>query len=270
MSEELDERISRRAFVKAASGWLALTALGCNPSPGVPPVADPKHRPLSSLPTTKLSWLHLRDHFVATVGPNAGAGRPFGPLLVLADATFAPSSRFPLHPHREMEILSLVVRGELSHHGDQEHGATLRARQAQLISARNGMVHAEGNDTDGETHMLQIWFRPNEHGGEARYFHREIPFAPAGGRHLVAGDDGMPMRSPAKVWWLDLVAGREERLDVAPRRAGYLLAMDAPVALTSGLRLEKGEGAEVHAGSVAVAAATEAAAALWIEVSADA
>ena len=75
------------------------------------PVTSIHPRPLATLPTTTLPWLTLRDHFVATVGPSAGQGQPLGPLLVLADATFSPRSRFPLHPHRDMEILSVVQIG---------------------------------------------------------------------------------------------------------------------------------------------------------------
>jgi redox-sensitive bicupin YhaK (pirin superfamily) len=143
----------------------------------------------------------LRDHFVATVGPSAGQGRPLASLLVLADATFAPHSRFPLHPHQEMEILSIVIDGTLSHHGDQANGASLGPRSAQLISARNGIVHAEGNDTDTPTRMLQLWFQPDRHGGAPEYFSRQLGGV---GRELVAGDEQMPLRADAKVWWLTL------------------------------------------------------------------
>ena len=261
-----DSMLSRRAFLGAGTKLLALAAIGCTQSPGANPMTETRLRPLTSLPTTELPWLRLHDHFVATVGANAGRGRPLGSLLVLADATFAPRSRFPLHPHKDMEILSLVVRGELSHHGDQAHGATLKARQAQLISARDGMVHAEGNELDEETHMLQIWFRPDTLGGEAAYFHRDVPAMPAGGRHLVAGDEGMPLRTKARVWWIDLVPGRDERLELAAGSAGYLMAMDAPVALASGETLAKGEGAELRGGSVAVRAKDGPVSALWIEL----
>jgi len=221
-------------------------------------------RPRSALPRTELPWLRLHDHFVATVGPSAGTGRPMGPLLVLADATFAPRSRFPIHPHRDMEILSIVLRGELSHHGDQSHGATVRTREAQLISARDGIVHAEGNDTDSDTRMLQIWFRPDALGGTPAYFQREVPVATNGGRMPVAGDAQLPLRCDARVWWQDFASGQEFVFEVAPGRAGYLLALDAPLRLSGGRMLEVGDGADVRGGVVVAAAA--AASALWIDV----
>lgn len=230
-------------------------------------MTDLRLRPLSSLPVTELPWLRLHDHFVATVGPRAGWGSPMGSLLVLADATFAPRSRFPLHPHKDMEILSIVLDGELSHHGNQAHGEIVRAREAQLISSRSGIVHAEGNDTDRPTRMLQLWFQPTERGGAPEYYQRTLPDGAAPGRHLVAGDDVMPMRSDARVWWLDLAAGQEVPLEVAPGRAGYLMALDAPLQVGDGRTLATGEGAQLLRGGF-TARAPQACAALWVDVAA--
>lgn len=225
------------------------------------------HRSLHSLPTTTLPWLSLRDHFVATVGPHSGQGQPMGPLLVLADATLAPHSRFALHPHRDMEILSVVIEGALSHHGDQEHGAVLAARGAQLISARDGIVHAEGNDTDASTRMLQIWFKPRIVGGPPAYYRRDLS---GQGRLSVAGDAEMPLRADASVWWQDLVAGAEERFTVAPGRRGYLLALTAALRVRADeggrtVELAVGEGVEVGPGAVGVQT-DSAGAALWVDV----
>jgi redox-sensitive bicupin YhaK (pirin superfamily) len=220
------------------------------------------HRPVASLPQTELSWLSLRDHFVATVGPRAGEGRPLGPILVLADATFAAHSRFPLHAHQEKEILSIVIDGTLSHHGDQAQGATLGARSAQLISARSGMIHAEGNDTDRPTRMLQLWFEPSARGGAPAYFSRTLT---GQGRELVAGDDVMPLRADARVWWIQLGVGGVEALTVEPGRRGYLLAMTAALQVgEAGPRLEIGDGLEVGPGAVEVTASSPGAA-LWID-----
>lgn len=216
-------------------------------------------KPAAALPSTTLPWLSLKDHFVATVGPSAGQGEPFGSLLVLADATFAPRSRFPLHPHREMEILSIVLDGELSHHGDQAHGATLKAREAQLISARDGMFHAEGNETDAPTRMLQIWLQPIARGGTPAYFHRSIAEGP---NQVIAGDEVMPLRADARVSWSD-VRGSQV-LEVKPGRRAYLLAMRGAVSLGGKALLAEGDGAEVSAGQLELSASE--AAALIIDV----
>ncbi|MEZ4248866.1 MAG: pirin family protein [Polyangiales bacterium] len=194
--------MSRRAFVAGVVG------VGC--AKAVEPARGQVRVPTSAA----LPWLSLRDHFVATVGPTSGTGPTLGALRVLADATFAPHSRFPIHGHAEVEILSIVLDGELSHHGDQAHGEVLRARSAQLISARDGMRHAEGNHLDRATRMLQIWFVPDSRGGAPAYFRRDFS---ARGRHRVAGDEGMPLRCAADVWWVDLEAG--ESTSSSHRRA---------------------------------------------------
>lgn len=248
--------MERRTVI--AGGIAALAA--CKSNSRSLPVARTQHRPLSSLPSTTLPWLSLKDHFIATVGPSAGQGSRRGALLVLADATFAPHSRFPLHPHRDMEILSVVINGTLSHHGDQAHGATMPERSAQLISSRDGIVHAEGNDTDNPTRMLQIWFEPDAVGGEPAYFQRDL--VKKHGRQIIAGDDVMPLRCDARVSWIDLKAGAPEQLEIATGRHGYLLALDGEV--TAGSKLSAGDGLDVEPGELTVTASTDCAV-LWID-----
>jgi quercetin 2,3-dioxygenase len=239
--------------------WFTVLVLGAASCRKEVPVAVVEVRPQSSLPATKLDWLSLRDHFVATVGPSAGQGAPLGPLLVLADATFAPRSRFPLHPHRDMEILSVVVSGEMSHHGDGANGMTVKPRGVQLISSRNGMRHAEGNDTASDVRMLQIWIQPTTTGGDAAYFYRQLPDAK--GRHLVAGDEGMPLRNDVKVWWLDVDGA--QRVSVSPGRKGYAIGLTGAPRVGE-TALQPGDGAVVSsAGEVQFSGAG---AVLWLDV----
>lgn len=219
-----------------------------------------QHRPLASLPSTSLSWLQLKDHFVATVGPSAGQGRPLGPLLVLADATFAPRSRFPLHPHRDMEILSVVLEGEMSHHGDGANGSVVKPRGMQLISSRDGMMHAEGNDTEKPVRMLQVWFQPSSRGGKPEYFYRQLPETQ--GTYVVAGDEGMPLRAEVKVSWIDVRGAQVVKL--APGRTAYCVGIAGPVKV-EGVTVATGEGATVRGEECALEGQG---AVLWIEVAA--
>lgn len=219
-------------------------------------------REMQGLTKTKLPWLEIHDHFISTVGQHAGQGGRLGPLVVLADATFAPRSRFPIHPHRDMEILTVVIDGEVSHHGDQANDNSVPARAAQLISARNGMVHAEGNERDEPTRMLQIWFEPNERGGEAAYFERSLPEAP--GRYLVAGDEAMPLRADAKVEWIDLGPGESASIHVANGRAGYLLGLQGE-ASSGAARLAAGDGAALGPGETSWSS-EKGGAILWVDI----
>ncbi|MCA9612250.1 MAG: pirin family protein [Sandaracinus sp.] len=240
--------MSRRAFVAGVVG------VGC--AKAVEPARGQVRVPTSAA----LPWLSLRDHFVATVGPTSGTGPTLGALRVLADATFAPHSRFPIHGHAEVEILSIVLDGELSHHGDQAHGEVLRARSAQLISARDGMRHAEGNHLDRATRMLQIWFVPDSRGGAPAYFRRDFS---ARGRHRVAGDEGMPLRCAADVWWVDLEAGESTSFTPTGGRRGYVLAMDLALRTSLG-DVARGEGVVVERGTLEVRA-EERGSVLWID-----
>lgn len=225
------------------------------------------HRPLATLERTQLAWLSLRDHFVATVGPRSGHGSPLRALRVLADATFAPRSRFALHPHRDAEIVSIVLTGELSHHGDQAHGTRLTARSAQLIDAGTGIVHAEGNDTDAPTRMLQLWFDPPSPGGEPRYARHDFETP---GRHRLTGAGALALRTDAHIEWLDLTADRTERVRVEGPRVGYLLALDTPVTVTpreatSPLNLGAGDGLVVEETALELATKSHGAV-LWLEL----
>jgi redox-sensitive bicupin YhaK (pirin superfamily) len=126
------------------------------------------HRSRDKLAFLDLGWIQVRDHFVQTVGSQSGKGESLGDLLVLADATFAPHTRFPLHLHEEVEVLSIVLSGTLTHH-EPDHSVEVPTHATQFMSARGGLTHAEGNETDEPVRMLQLWFRPNVLGGTAEY-----------------------------------------------------------------------------------------------------
>lgn len=147
-------------------------------------------RPAAALPASDMGWVSMRDHFIATFGPQAGQGSPLGDLLVLADATIAPKSRFALHPHRDMEILTWVVSGKLDHHDDQGNSAVIPCGHLQLMSARGGLVHAEGNRHDQPVRLLQIWIKPDQAGGQPHY---GVAALSGGGFQLLAARDVAPL-----------------------------------------------------------------------------
>lgn len=198
----------------------------------------------AELPFTDLGWVRMWDHFVATVGPRSGTGRPFGPLLVLADATFAPRSSFPQHPHREMEILSIVLDGELTH---TEPGVEVPIAPGgmQVMSAREGVVHAEANRTDRDVRMLQLWLEPHTFGGKATY--RGVPpVSTTPGLHRF---EVGALRQDASLFLGRLESERPLELELPAGRMGYLLVADGDV-VVNGARLGAGDGAMAQAGKV--------------------
>lgn len=202
----------------------------------------------ASLPRTDVGWVSMTDHFVATVGEHAGQGKPLGHLLVLADATFAPRSSFPLHPHQDMEILSLVLHGTLTHKEPNAKQA-LPEGAVQVMSARDGIFHAEANETDAPTRMLQVWIEPNEKGGPA--VHRVFAPVPWSRDFTKLSPDDLRQR--ASLWAAKLSGGEKTVFDVAPARASYLLCATGHVTV-NGVALQANDGAVVKPGQVEVTA----------------
>ena len=129
------------------------------------------------------------------------------------------------------------------------------------------MVHAEGNESETPTRMLQLWFEPNRFGGEPVYFSRALGST---GRQLVAGDEGMPLRADVRVWWVTVRSGASEELVVERERQGYLLALTGPIDVDAGqgragVRLQSGDGAVVEPGAIHVSTAEGEHAAIWID-----
>lgn len=212
-------------------------------------------RPKSTLPLTDVSWVSMTDHFVATVGAAAGQGKPWQNVLVLADATFAPHARFPMHDHQDMEIVSLVLAGTLTHH-EPTTSLNIAEHAAQIMSAHQGMSHAEGNETDTPVRMLQIWIRP-----------RANTLKPIAGTHEVLGPfekvrewmqvTPASLRQSAAVKVAHVPSEQSIELRIADGKGGYLLCAGGPVTIGGGgttVTLQDGDGAFVSAGNANVVA----------------
>jgi redox-sensitive bicupin YhaK (pirin superfamily) len=138
----------------------------------------------------------------------------FGPLLVINDDTIAAGRGFGMHSHRDMEIITVMVEGELHHRDSMGHSEVLRAGEVQRMSAGTGVVHSEMNGADRPCRLLQIWVKP-----------RSTGIAPAYEQKLFSTEPG----------WTSL-------LD--PQRRDGALAIHRPVQLWRG-RLEPGMALEM-------------------------
>lgn len=109
---------------------------------------------------TKLTWLNGRHIF--SFGNFYDSQRMgAGPLLVLNDDRIAARSGFPLHPHQNMEIVTIVLEGELAHQDSTGGVGKLSAGDVQIMSAGSGIAHSEANPhAHAELHLLQIWVKP--------------------------------------------------------------------------------------------------------------
>src|SRR6187455_1713528 len=152
----------------------------------------------------------------------------FGPLRVINEDRVAPGGGFGTHGHRDMEILSYVLEGELAHRDSIGNGSTIRPGDVQRMSAGRGVRHSEFNPSPASlVHFLQIWIQPNEQGIEPSYEEKRLGADEKRGRlRLIASPDqkdgSVLIHQDARVY-AGLLAGAESAsLKVAPGRLIYV------------------------------------------------
>ena len=200
-------------------------------------------------------WLQSRHTF--SFGSYRDANQQgFSDLLVINDDRVAAAQGFGTHGHRDMEIFSYVLEGELAHKDSMGTGSVIRPGDVQMMSAGTGVRHSEFNHskTDG-VHFLQIWIVPNERGAEPRYQQVHFEEAEKRGRlRLIIAPQGeqgaLAVRQDARVY-AGLFNGDEAAtLDVAANRHVYVHVAQGSVEV-NGERLAEGDGARIrNAGSL--------------------
>ena len=151
----------------------------------------------------------------------------FGPLRVINEDRVAPSKGFGTHGHRDMEIISYVLSGELAHKDSMGNGEVIRPGDVQRMSAGTGVQHSEFNNAKEETHFLQIWIMPNQQGVKPGYEQKAFDAAEKRGRlRLVASPDGaeasVSLHADARLY-AGLFDGTEaSTLSLAPGRQAYV------------------------------------------------
>ena len=112
----------------------------------------------------------VMDQRVFGARKGAGTADGIGNFVYLADANFMPKGETGLHPHHEIDVISVMVDGRVSHAGSMEHGQALEAGMVQVQRAgAEGFSHNEINPDDTQNHMIQIWVAPDEPGEPAGY-----------------------------------------------------------------------------------------------------
>ena len=144
-------------------------------------------------------WLESHFHFSFADYYDPDNIR-FGVLRVLNDDIVQPGTGFRTHPHENMEIISYVVQGELSHKDSMNNAHTLTRGQAQYMSAGTGVTHSEFNWNGGELRFMQMWIFPDKDG-----------YRPAYGDHRFVWEDRIDN-------WLPIASGRGNKTSAAPIR----------------------------------------------------
>jgi quercetin 2,3-dioxygenase len=203
-------------------------------------------RAWKSLSGDDRGWLKARHHF-AVDGRAASVHGPLGCLVVWNDDEFAPGTGFPMHGHKDMEIITYVRRGAVAHKDSLGNVSRVEAGDVQVLSAGTGVRHEERNPTDQPLKIFQIWIRPREDGGAARWNSRKFPKADRAGRlvALASGDqrdtEALPIRAEARVFGATLFAGGTITHRIPPGRHAYLVSAEG-VVIVNGQRLEPRDG----------------------------
>ena len=206
-------------------------------------------RPFASIGAANHGWLNAHHHF--SFADYFDRHRMnWGALRVWNDDWIAPSTGFPPHPHRDMEIVTYVRAGAISHRDSLGNEGRTAAGDVQVMSAGTGITHAEYNLDPEELTLFQIWIMPDAKGGEPSWGQQPFPKADRAGQWVVlasgmAGDvigDGgaLPIRAQARVCGATLKAG--DTLTYATEAARHLYLVPA----TGRIRVE-GEEASVEA-----------------------
>ena len=172
-------------------------------------------------------WLDSYHSF-SFAGYHDPAHMGFGPLRVINEDRINPGAGFGTHGHRDMEIISYVLEGELAHKDNMGNGSVIRPGDVQRMSAGRGVMHSEFNHAPADTtHFLQIWIEPNQFGIAPGYEEKRFEETDKRGRlRLVAspgGDDGsVKIHQDVKLYAGLFDQGERAELAIAPGRRAYV------------------------------------------------
>ena len=207
-------------------------------------------RPAGERFHSQLDWLDSWHSF--SFGSHVDpAWMGFGPLRVINDDRIAAGRGFGMHPHRDMEIITVMVEGQLNHRDSMGHAEVLRAGEVQRMSAGTGVVHSEINEGDQPCRLLQIWIEPNSAGIDPAY--EQKPFAIGADWTPLLDPDrregAMAIHRPVRLWRARPAAGDGVALALTAGSKGWIQLISGAGAV-DGHPLVAGDGLGFAAGSL--------------------
>jgi redox-sensitive bicupin YhaK (pirin superfamily) len=219
-------------------------------------------RPSDERGHNKLSWLDTRFTFSFDQYYDPEHVQ-FRSLRVLNEDVVAPAQGFPMHPHRDMEILTWVLEGSLEHRDSSGGRGVLRPGELQHMTAGTGVMHSEFNpSTKDPVHLLQIWILPDRKGLKPEYEQLAFPDADLRGRlHLVAGPQApVTIHQDASLYIARLDKKGEAKHSLPAGRHAWVQVTRGAVHLNGGAEaaeLKAGDGAAISNETVIRAQAIE-------------
>ena len=209
-----------------------------------------ERRPFDSLGGADHGWLKAKHHF-SFASYNDPARMGWGALRVWNDDTIAAQAGFPPHPHADMEIITYVREGAITHRDNLGNEGRTEAGDVQVMSAGSGITHSEYNVEPGVTRIFQIWIIPDESGKPPSWGARPFPKGERSGRFVALASgfkedtEALPLRTDARVLGATLKAGDAVDYALADGRHAYLVPSSGSVEI-NGTRLDARDGAAIR------------------------
>ncbi|HAN52429.1 pirin family protein [Stutzerimonas stutzeri] len=209
-----------------------------------------ERRPHAELGHARHGWLNARHHFSYAEYHDAQRMR-WGRLRVWNDDSIAPHSGFEPHGHRDMEIITYVRQGAITHEDSLGNRGRTVAGDVQVMSAGSGIVHSEYNLEDEETRIFQIWIHPQQTGLPPTWGTRRFPSGERAGAFvtlasgLPGDDEALPIRAEARLAAATLEQGQSADYQIAEGRRVYLVPASGQIEV-NGVTVSAGDGVAVR------------------------
>ncbi len=208
-----------------------------------------ERRPFAELGAANHGWLDAKHHFsFASYYDPARMG--WGPIRVWNDDTIAAGTGFPPHAHADMEIITYVREGAITHQDSLGNTGRTEAGDVQVMSAGSGVRHSEYNREDVTTKIFQIWIEPTARGEAPAWGAKPFPKGERSGHFVTLASgfaedaDALPIRTDARILGATLKAGETAEYPLGADRLGYLVPASGTVEV-NGTRLEPRDGAAI-------------------------
>jgi len=209
-----------------------------------------ERRPFESLGGANHGWLDAKHHFSFADYQDADRVH-WGSLRVWNDDTIAPHTGFPPHPHADMEIITYVREGAITHEDSLGNKGRTEAGDVQVMSAGTGVRHSEYNLENDATRIFQIWIIPNRRGEAPAWGAKPFPRGDRSGRFVALASgfaddaDALPIRTDARVLGATLRAGETADYPLGAGRHAYLVPSKGAVEV-NGVVLQARDGAAIR------------------------
>jgi redox-sensitive bicupin YhaK (pirin superfamily) len=219
-------------------------------------------RPFASLGAANHGWLDARHHF-SFADYHDPARMSWGAIRVWNDDIIAPQSGFPPHPHADMEIITYVRTGAITHKDSLGNEGRTQSGDVQVMSAGSGIRHAEYNLENEPTTLFQIWIMPKRTGGSPSWGAKPFPKGDRSGAWQILASgfdedgDALPIRTDARVLGATIKAGESLTYEVGPTRHAYLVPATGAIEI-DGQRANARDGVAIDEGLITITAVEDA------------